>query len=94
MRAPVRAIPYAHGPRLTAYLAILHVVLRSATTGIEGDLDWLVAIRAVDGGCCVGGSITKREFVVDIFSIFKWRHHQWVEEKRNQENHRCESTEA
>ena len=56
----------AHCPGLTADFAVLHVLLGGAAAGIEGDLDALVAVRAVDDSIGRRGSIAQGKFFFEV----------------------------
>ena len=60
-----------HPPRLTADLAILEILLRGATTGVNGDFVFLATIRTVDGGCSIHRPIAEGEVVVErVVTVF------------------------
>jgi hypothetical protein len=53
-------------PRLTTHLAILDVLLLRAAARIDHDLDGLVAVRAIDTGTRLGGSVAERKVFVQV----------------------------
>jgi hypothetical protein len=65
---PILPILHHYAPRLTAYLAILDVLLRGSAARIERDLDRFIAVRAIDGSGCLRGPIAKRK--VSIQRVF------------------------
>ena len=62
----LRVVMHVHSPRLAAYLAIFHVILLFAATGIERDIVLFAAIRTDNGPGRVGGAVTERKLVVEV----------------------------
>jgi hypothetical protein len=56
-------------PRIAAYLAILYVSLNTAPTGVYTDLDCFTAIRAGYRCRCVGCSVAKGEFIIEVVEV-------------------------
>jgi hypothetical protein len=65
-RRSVAAVVHAHSPRLAAHFTVLDVFLRRTPTGIDGDLNGLVAVRAVNAGCGLRGGVAQRKLVAPI----------------------------
>ena len=57
---------HANSPGLTTHLAVLDVILITATSGIESDHVLLAAVRTHYGSGCVRRSVSKREFFVEV----------------------------
>lgn len=66
---PILAVLHPDAPRLTADLAIFDVLLNGSPTRIEGDLDRLIAVWAINGGCCFSRSVAEGEVGVLRFFV-------------------------
>ena len=66
MRLAGAVVGHRDTPRLAAHFAVLDVFLVVPAAGVEGDLHGLAAVRAGDDRSGLGGSITEREFFVEV----------------------------
>ena len=63
---PVPAVQDTDRPGLAAHLAILNILLRRTPTGINGDLDRLIAVRTVDRRPRLGRSIAEWKVLLPV----------------------------
>src|SRR3954469_19448192 len=65
-RRAVAGVVHGHAPRPAAHLAVLDVVLRLATAGIEAHLVLFAAIRTGDAARHVGRTVAEWEIAVEV----------------------------
>jgi hypothetical protein len=68
--AAVVAIMYRDAPRLTADLAVLHIVLLVATAGIERDRILFATVRTHDGPNGVCCAVAEGKVAVEVEFVF------------------------
>jgi hypothetical protein len=69
LRGSIGQVFYGNTPRAAADLAVFHVLLVTATPGIQCDLVDFSAVRTQYAGAGLGGAVPKRELLIQIIVI-------------------------